>query len=57
MSPVSRRQVLLGGLAGIALTASGCGGSKSSAASDTDITIGAWYPLTGAVAASGIPRL
>jgi len=56
MSPVSRRQVLLGGLAGVALTAAGCGGGKSAAASDTEITIGAWYPLTGAVAASGIPQ-
>ncbi|MFE3826844.1 ABC transporter substrate-binding protein [Streptomyces sp. NPDC059092] len=41
----------------LALTASACGtGAPSAAGDDKVIRIGAWYPLTGAVATSGIPQ-
>jgi branched-chain amino acid transport system substrate-binding protein len=49
-------QLLIAGVAALALTAGGCGSGNSAAAGDKEIKIGAWYPLTGAVAASGIPQ-
>ncbi|MEU7745488.1 ABC transporter substrate-binding protein [Nonomuraea sp. NPDC049158] len=43
-------------VATLVLAVGACGGGGSSAASDKEIKIGAWYPLTGAVAASGVPQ-
>ncbi|MEV1247827.1 ABC transporter substrate-binding protein [Nonomuraea sp. NPDC050022] len=43
-------------VAALVLAVGACGGGGSSAASDKEIKIGAWYPLTGAVAASGVPQ-
>lgn len=39
-----------------ALLVSGCGGGSAASQNDQEIKIGAWMPLTGAVAASGIPQ-
>jgi len=54
--PNPSRRTVLAGVAGLALGASGCGGGTSAGGSGKEIRIGAWYPLTGAVAASGIPQ-
>ncbi|WP_248963339.1 ABC transporter substrate-binding protein [Sphaerisporangium perillae] len=43
-------------VAALALATSACGGGGSNAAGDKEIKIGAWYPLTGPVAASGVPQ-
>ncbi|MFD7288860.1 ABC transporter substrate-binding protein [Streptomyces sp. NPDC059863] len=40
----------------LALVASACGSGPSAAGDDSTIRIGAWYPLTGAVASFGIPE-
>jgi branched-chain amino acid transport system substrate-binding protein len=48
--------LLVAGVAALALTVSACGKDNSSASGSSEIKIGAWYPLTGAVAASGIPE-
>jgi len=38
------------------LAASACASANSAGANDKEITIGAWYPLSGAVSASGVPQ-
>ncbi len=38
------------------LAASACASANLAAAFDNEITIGGWYPLTGAVSASGVPE-
>ncbi|MEU4232884.1 ABC transporter substrate-binding protein [Nonomuraea sp. NPDC026600] len=43
-------------VAALVLATSACGGGGSNAADDKEIKIGAWYPLTGPVAASGVPQ-
>jgi len=43
-------------VAALALAASACAGASSTGGNGTEITIGAWYPLTGAVSASGVPE-
>lgn len=40
----------------LVLAVSACGSANSAGANDQQITIGAWYPLTGAVSASGVPQ-
>ncbi|MTD17271.1 ABC transporter substrate-binding protein [Nakamurella sp. YIM 132087] len=52
-----RSAAVLGTVLVTALLAAGCGSSDSGSGSSGDtIKIGAWYPLTGAVAASGVPQ-
>ncbi|MET7328090.1 ABC transporter substrate-binding protein [Nonomuraea sp. NPDC005650] len=43
-------------VAALVLATGACGGGGSAAADDKEIKIGAWYPLTGPVAASGVPQ-
>ncbi|MEV0382649.1 ABC transporter substrate-binding protein [Nonomuraea sp. NPDC050643] len=43
-------------VAALVLATGACGGGSSTAAGDKEIKIGAWYPLTGPVAASGVPQ-
>src|SRR5947209_5715018 len=43
-------------VAALALAASACAGASSTGGNGTEITIGAWYPLTGPVSASGVPE-
>jgi ABC-type branched-subunit amino acid transport system substrate-binding protein len=43
-------------VAALVLATGACGSGGSGAAADKEIKIGAWYPLTGPVAASGIPE-
>jgi ABC-type branched-subunit amino acid transport system substrate-binding protein len=50
------RHAIVASVAALALGASACGGGNSAGQTDKEIKIGAWYPLTGAVAASGIPQ-
>jgi branched-chain amino acid transport system substrate-binding protein len=40
----------------IAVLAAGCGGSNNDSGGSDTIKLGAWYPLTGAQASSGIPQ-
>jgi ABC-type branched-subunit amino acid transport system substrate-binding protein len=46
----------MAGVMAVVLATGACGGSASNTADDKEIKIGAWYPLTGAVAASGVPQ-
>jgi branched-chain amino acid transport system substrate-binding protein len=48
--------LLMAGVLALVLATGACGGSASDAADDKEIKIGAWYPLTGPVAASGVPQ-
>lgn len=40
----------------VALALSACAGANSAGGNSNEITIGAWYPLSGAVSASGVPQ-
>jgi ABC-type branched-subunit amino acid transport system substrate-binding protein len=40
----------------LVLAATACASANSAGANDKEITIGAWYPLSGAVSASGVPQ-
>jgi branched-chain amino acid transport system substrate-binding protein len=50
-----RRLRLAIATAGVALAVAGCGGADGAGGSGGDIKLGAWYPLSGPVAASGVP--
>src|SRR3954447_12033227 len=55
MRLLSQRYTLAGLAATVVLALTACAG-PSAGGNDNEITIGAWYPLTGAVAASGVPQ-
>ncbi|MEV4318056.1 ABC transporter substrate-binding protein [Actinocrispum sp. NPDC049592] len=42
--------------AALVLAAGACGNANSAGGNDSEIKIGAWYPLSGAVSASGVPQ-
>jgi branched-chain amino acid transport system substrate-binding protein len=42
--------------AAVVLAASACSNASSAGGNDSEIKIGAWYPLSGAVSASGVPQ-
>lgn len=43
-------------LSAVVVLAAGCGGGTSESGGDNTIKLGAWFPLTGAQASSGIPQ-
>jgi branched-chain amino acid transport system substrate-binding protein len=50
-----RRSRLVVAVALSSLALAGCGGGADGSGSDGDLKVGAWYPLSGPVAASGVP--
>jgi branched-chain amino acid transport system substrate-binding protein len=51
-----KRRVMAAVAAGLLTALSACGGSSDEGSSNETIKIGGWFPLSGAVAASGIPQ-